>query len=191
MKNGERDPWTADANRSTLAGMAIDRLVAPLLRVPLFAGLKPLQITELARQAERVKFRRGDVITKAGERGDGAYLIVSGLAEHVEPSDLDSTAGPIEPGSLIGEMAMLVEHEYRATVVARDRVLCLKITRAAVRAQMLEDAALARHFERHVSKRLQRVADDLRRIDGILAACGTPAPQPADEAVPAATAGSP
>ena len=76
---------------------------------------------------------------------------------------------------------MLVEHAYRATVVARDRVLCLKITRAAVHAQMLEDAALARHFERRITERLSRVADDLRQIDGILAACGSDAPQPADE----------
>jgi CRP-like cAMP-binding protein len=53
--------------------MAIDRLVAPLLRVPLLAGLKPLQITELARQAERVVFRRGDTITRAGEPADGAF----------------------------------------------------------------------------------------------------------------------
>jgi CRP-like cAMP-binding protein len=171
--------------------MAIDRLVMPLLRVPLFAGLRPLQITEIARHAERMKFRRGDVITKAGESGDGAYLIVSGLAEHVEPSDLESTAGPIEPGSLIGEMAMLVEHEYRATVVARDRVLCLKITRSAVHAQMLEDAALARHFQRRISERLSRVADDLRQIDSILAACGSDVAQPAAEQLPTATAGSP
>jgi CRP/FNR family transcriptional regulator, cyclic AMP receptor protein len=168
--------------------MAIDRLVAPLLRVPLFAGLKPLQLTELARQAERMKFQRGDVITKAGEPGDGAYLVVSGLAEHVEPTDPAAAAEPIEPGSLVGEMAMLVEHAYGATIIARDRVLCLKITRAAVRAQMLEDAALARHFERRISERLSRVVDDLRRIDGILAACGSDAPQP--EPAPAATAAS-
>lgn len=174
-----------------MAGMAIDRLVAPLLRVPLFAGLRPLQITELARQAERLKFRRGDVITKAGEPGDGAYLIVSGPAEHVEPSSREGTTGPIEPGSLIGEMAMLVEHEYRATVIARDRVLCLKLTRTAVRAQMLDDAALARHFERRISERLSRVADDLRQIDGILAACGSEATQPATEQLPVATTSSP
>jgi len=166
--------------------MAIDRLVAPLLRVPLFAGLKPLQITELARHAERVTFRRGDIITKVSEPGEGAYLIVSGLAEHVAQSGFETTPTPVEPGSLIGEMAMLVEHEYRATVVARDRVLCLKITRAAVRAQMLEDIALARHFERHISERLSRVADDLRQIEGILAACGSDRAQPSDEGTPAA-----
>ena len=183
-------PWTGDANRSTLGRMAIDRLVAPLLRVPLFAGLRPLQITEIARHAERMKFRRGDVITRAGEPGDGAYLIVSGLAEHVEPPDLEGTPLPIEPGSLIGEMAMLVEHRYRATVLARDRVLSLKIMRSAVHAQMLEDASLARHFQRRIRERLSRVADDLRQIDGVLAACGSGSAQPAAEPLPAATAGS-
>jgi CRP-like cAMP-binding protein len=171
--------------------MAIDRLVAPLLRVPIFAGLRPLQITEIARQAERAKFRRGDVITRAGEPGDGAYLIVSGPADRLVRSGFASAAEPIEPGSLIGEMAMLVEHEYRATVIARDRVLCLKITRGAVRAQMLEDASLARHFERRLSERLTRVADDLRQIDSILAACGSGASQPAAEQLPPATTGSP
>ena len=169
--------------------MAIDRLVAPLLRVPLFAGLKPLQITELARRAERVKFRRGDTITKAGAPGDGAYLVVSGLAEHVASADPESPAEPIEPGSLVGEMAMLVEHDYRATVVARDDVLCLKITRTAMCAQMLEDVALAQHFERRIFERLSRVADDLRRIERIIAACGSNPKQPADDAMPATTAG--
>jgi signal-transduction protein with cAMP-binding, CBS, and nucleotidyltransferase domain len=161
--------------------MAIDRLVAPLLRVPIFAGLKPLQITEIARQAERLKFRQGDFITHVGAAGDGAYLIVSGPAERLLRAGFASASEPIEPGSLVGEMAMLVEHEYRATVVARDRVLCLKITRAAVQAQMLEDAALARHFERHLRERLTRVAQDLRQIDGILAACGSGAAQPDSE----------
>ncbi len=157
--------------------MAIDRLVAPLLRVPLFAGLRPLQLTEIARQAERMKFRRGDFITRAGEAGDGAYLIVSGPAERVVHAGFAGAVEPIEPGSIVGEMAMLVEHEYRATVVARDRVLCLKITRAALHEQMREDAVLARHFERRIRERLSRVADDLRRIDGILAVCAASGPQ--------------
>ena len=164
--------------------MAIDRLVAPLLRVPLLAGLKPQQITELARQAERAVFRRGDTITRAGEPADGAYLIVSGVAEHVVQSGREISAEPVAAGSLIGEMAMLVEHDYRATVVARDRVLCLKITRAVVRAQMLEDTALARYFERRIAERLSRVADELRYIDSVLAACGSQSAQPAGEGVP-------
>jgi CRP-like cAMP-binding protein len=156
--------------------MSKDRLVVPLLRVPIFAGLRPLQITEIARNAERVKFRPGDTLTAAGTQGDGAYLIVSGAAVRVlHPGDATE---PIVPGSLIGEMAMLVEHEYGATVVARDRVLCLKITRAALHAQMLDDPALAHHFERHLRDRLSRVAEDLREIDNILATCASGTTQP-------------
>ena len=53
--------------------MAMDNLVAPLLRLPLFAGLKPLQLTEIVRRAERQSFWPGDLITKAGQPGDGGY----------------------------------------------------------------------------------------------------------------------
>ena len=166
--------------------MAIDRLVATLLRVPLFVGLNPLQITELARQAERVAFRRGEIIARAGEPADGAYLIVSGPAELIVQRGSRASAAPVEPGSLVGEMAMLVEHRYRDTVVARDRVLCLRITRAAVLAQMLEDIRLARHFEGRIAERLSRVADELRHIDSLLAACPSKSAQPAGEPLPAA-----
>jgi CRP-like cAMP-binding protein len=170
--------------------MAIGKLVAPLLRVPLFAGLKPLQITEIARLAERCRFEQGDVITRAGDEADGAYLIASGLADRVAGEGGAAASEPIEPGSLVGEMAMLVEHRYGATVVARDRVLCLKITRAALRAQLEEDPALALHLQRRITDRLARVADDLRRIDETLAACGSRATSAAMVSPPAATAGS-
>jgi hypothetical protein len=54
---------------------------------------------------------------------------------------------------------------------------------------MLEDLALARHFEDRIAERLSRVAEELRQIDTALAACGSPSAQPAD-AGPAATADS-
>ena len=158
--------------------MATDKLVAPLRRVPILAGLKPLQITEIARQAERVKFGQDEVITRDGEPGDGAYLIVSGRADRVFHTGATGATEPIEPGSLVGEMAMLIEHDYRATVVARERVLCLKITRAAIHVQMLEDNTLALHFESHIRDRLQRVSKDLHKIDRMLAAWASNVAQP-------------
>ena len=153
--------------------MAIDRVVAPLLRVPLFAGLKPLQITEIARQAEKLRFRPNQIITQAGQPGDGAFLIVSGLAVRVERPQTLPSPEPVAPGSLIGEMAMLVEHEYGSTIVAQELVLCLKITRTALHAQMLDDSSLAEHFRKNISDRLRRVHEELRQIDGALAACGS------------------
>jgi CRP/FNR family transcriptional regulator, cyclic AMP receptor protein len=150
--------------------MAMDKVVEALLQVPALAGLKALQIAEIARHTKKLKFLRGDIITRAGQPGDGAYLLVSGPAERVIERGPGARSEPIEPGSLIGEMAMLVDHDYGSTVVARDWVYCLKVTRVAMHAQMLEDGDLREHFERRITERLLRVAEELRQIDAILAA---------------------
>jgi len=164
--------------------MPIDKTVAPLLRVPLFAGLRPLQITEIARHAERLRFRPGQIITKAGEPGDGALVVVAGKAACIgRPQPLPSPE-PVEPGSLIGEMAMLVEHEYSATIVAQERVLCLKITRRALQAQMLEDFSLAEHFQKCIADRLRQMQQQLRQIDAVLAQCGSAPPEQAAGVLP-------
>jgi CRP-like cAMP-binding protein len=156
--------------------MAIDKVIAPLLRVPLFSGLKPLQLTELARHAERIAFRRGSVITQAGAPGDGAYLIVSGDAVRVPESGSDAQPMPVEQGSLVGELAMLIDHVYGATVVAEGRVHCVKILRSALYAQMQADPALADHFSSALVARLTRVAIQMRRIDEMLATRGDASP---------------
>lgn len=148
--------------------MSQERLVTPLQHLPLFASLKPEQLEEIAHRAEKLRFKAGDIITHAGASADGAYLIVSGLAERIDAaSALDRE--PIIPGSLIGEMAMLIDHEYRATVVARDRVLCLKITRAALTQHMLEDPSIADGLHEQMSHRLRETAEQLRRVDQMLA----------------------
>ena len=145
--------------------MAIDPLVAPLLRVELFQGLKPLQITEIARSAERIVFRPGDKITEAGKVGDAAFLIVAGAAEWISSQDSDGRGEQIEIGSLIGEMAMLIEHAYGATIVATGQVRCLKLSRETLHRLMLEDRGLAQHLTSKISQRLNRVAAELRDID--------------------------
>jgi CRP-like cAMP-binding protein len=145
--------------------MSIQALIAPLLRVVLFQGLKPLQITEIARQADRIVFKRGDVITAEGADSDGAYLIVSGDVDYIGEN---GATQPVEAGSLIGEMGMLIEHTFGATVIARGSVRALKITRDAMHEQMLADPALAEHLMQRIASRLVKVADELRRIDSAL-----------------------
>ncbi len=171
--------------------MALDKVVAPLLRQPLFAGLKPLQLTEIARHAERLKFRDGDVITQAGSPADGAYLIVSGEAERQPQSGSFDLAEPVEAGSLIGELGMLMEHTYGVTVVARGRVHCLKLAREAMLEQMREDEAMARHFRLLIEGRLAQAAAELRRIVDVLTGfSASPASdeQPVEELAPAPAA---
>jgi len=159
--------------------MAIDNLVAPLLRLPIFAGLKPLQLAEIVNRAERLRFWPSDLLTKVGQPGDGAYLIVSGPAHRLPGPGLATPPEPIVPGSLIGELAMLVEYDYGSTIVARDRVFCLKLMRSAMHAHMREDASLAEHFRDRLTERLRHTAGELRRIDqGLVHASTVKQPAP-------------
>ncbi len=148
--------------------MSVDRIVTPLQRVALFAGLRLEQLEEIAQRAEKLRFKAGDVIAQRGANADGAFLIVSGQAER-----MDATAAgdrePIEEGSLIGEMAMIIDHEYRSTVVARDRVLCLKINRSVLTQHMIEDPTIADSLHEQMTRRLMRTAEELRKIDASLA----------------------
>jgi CRP-like cAMP-binding protein len=149
--------------------MSVDALATPLLRVALFQGLNPNQLMEIARRAERIVFKDGDVITLDGSAGDAAFLIASGTGEIVSAAASRDKPVPVVAGSLIGEMAMFIEHEYAATIRAVGTVRVLKITRAQMHTLMERDAALAEHFTHAITERLFAAADELRRIDDILA----------------------
>jgi CRP-like cAMP-binding protein len=149
--------------------MAIDALVAPLLNIALFQGLRPLQITEIARRAERIVFHPGQTIVEADQAADAAYVIVSGAAARTKGPEIGPEPEAIAVGSLVGEMAMLVETEHSSTVVATTPVRALRITRAGMYEQMTEDATLAEHMVAKISSRLKTLADELRRIDRGLA----------------------
>jgi CRP-like cAMP-binding protein len=152
--------------------MAIDQVLASLLRVPVFRGLTPLQVTEIGRRAQRCAFGRGETIIEAGEPGDAAYLVLSGEAGLKTGSGRWAPLEPVEAGSLLGELAMFVDHAYSATVVAQGWVDCLKLERSALHAQMREDADLADRLAQVIRDRLTRLAAELQEIDHLLASVG-------------------
>lgn len=148
--------------------MAIDALVKPLMNVAIFQGLKPLQITEIARRAERVIYRPGQPIIEEDSEGDAAVLIVAGDAVRISGPDCNGGPEEIAQGALLGEMAMLIETQHSSTVIARGSVRALRITRADLHAQMEEDPAVADHFVGKISGRLSRLAQELKDIDTTL-----------------------
>jgi CRP-like cAMP-binding protein len=148
--------------------MAIDQVIESLARVPIFAGLKLQQITEIGRRAGRRAFHEGEAIATAGEPGDGAYLILAGGAGRSGgPGDRGPLA-PVAPGSLVGELAMFIEHIYGATVVAREWVDCLKLERATLARQMRDDPDIADRIAAAIRNRLNLVAAELQVIDRLL-----------------------
>ena len=150
--------------------MALDALVLPLLNVPLFQGLKPLQLTEIARRADRIVYKPGDVIVAANAEPDAAVLVVSGEAVRTEGPGLGDGAEAIPAGALISEMTMLIETACASTVVARTPVRALRITRSEMLAHMSDDPTLADHFIEKISGRLNAFVSGLKEIDRSLAA---------------------
>lgn len=145
--------------------MALDIVVQSLLRVELFAGLKPLQVAELARRADRIVYKPGDVLICEGAVGDAAVLLVKGDAIRIAGPALLEQAEPVAEGSLLGEMAMIIETEHTSTVVARSVSRALRITREAVLDQIASDPGLADHLSQKLARRLNDMSRQLREID--------------------------
>jgi CRP-like cAMP-binding protein len=137
--------------------------------------LTPLQITEIARRADRIVFKPGDVIFGA-EKIDAAVLIVSGEAVRMSESGMAQSDQSVPAGALVGEMTMLVEPEEPTSIfIARTLVRAHRISRAEMLAQMADDPALADHFVAKISGRLLSFIDELRQIDRSLAGDEAPA----------------
>ncbi len=167
--------------------MSITPLFTPFLKVALFQGLKPGQITKIAQNADRITFRDGDKILVAEREGDAAFLIVSGQVQRLDPSkqnldnnepnetdhqtaDRQSQIITTPTGTLLGELSMLIDgHFHSATYIAKGTVRAFKLTRTAIHAQMESDPDLADHFVQIIARRLHAVADELRQIDQTLA----------------------
>jgi len=149
--------------------MAGDFILNALARVPLFQGLSPAQITEIAARAQRAIYHPGGVIIEENAEGDAAILILSGEAARVSGPELSARIEPVFPGSLVGEAAMLIETTHTSTVVARGEVRALHLLRDELHAQILEDPSLGEMLTHNVATRLMRMAEELRQVDTILA----------------------
>ena len=139
-----------------------------LVDLEIFRGLSREHVERIARQADRIVFKAGQPIIRAGEPGDAAYLVLSGTAT-VHSVFAEAREEIVSVGTLVGELAMLVEHEHTVTIVCREPVRAVRIGREMLQSTMLEAPDVAEHFVARLSSRLTRMASELRRIDQMLA----------------------
>ncbi len=150
----------------------LDDVVVPLLSARIFSGLAPMQLKALALEAEAVTFQRGDVLIRTYQEGDGAFLIGSGSVIELHDEDEDARPQEFGVGTMVGEMAMLVETLHSTTIVARTPVKALKFKRATLHALMEKDPMLGAHFVDRLRARLVVTAKKLREVDAMFAGTG-------------------
>lgn len=149
--------------------MARDALIAALRRITLLNGLTPLQITEIARRADRIVFKPGKQIITANEPADAAVVIISGTAERVTGPGLTRSPQPLPAGTILAEMAMLVDMVPTSTVLALSEVRALRLTREEMHRLLAEDVEINDHFLAKAAARLRHIAAQMQEIETTLA----------------------
>jgi len=153
--------------------LADEPLIALFQRLEIFQGLSGAKIHEIALRAEWAIFEPEQTIMCEGTEGHAAVLVVEGAAVRTRGPHPMQDIEEIEPGSLLGEMAMFVETEHTSTVVAQTQVRALRINRESMLEQLASDPHLADHFVRRIAARLRRLSSDLYQIHGTLAAAAS------------------
>ena len=113
--------------------------IALLSGVPLFAGLEPEQLADLACRVRQAEFREGEMILRRDEPGDCLYVIHEGRVR----IELPSHDGPpvvlrvLEQGEFFGELALLDGAPRSADAVAVEPCRLQLLQRADFRAFLM------------------------------------------------------
>ena len=95
---------------------------ALMRRVPFYNDLlndDPDQLKLLMQHSCLVELEPGETIMRRGDRGSWLYFLVKGrLAVYVTDTTSGAPLNYITPGELFGDLALLCEHERKATVLA-------------------------------------------------------------------------
>src|SRR5581483_2412282 len=123
-------------------------------RVPLFATLDEAEVAEIARLLYSRTYMPGVPIVRAGDPGDGLYLLASGEAA-VELGG--GKRAILKEGDFFGEMALLDHRRRKYDVIAKTRC----------RAYVLDNEAFARLCRKHpeILHRIRKVAAERRETD--------------------------
>jgi CRP-like cAMP-binding protein len=101
----------------------MDRILF-LRKVPLFAGLPPLDLKHIATIGTERYYLDGALICRQGEAGDMLYIIASG---QVRVTRSGKELAVRQRGDVVGEMAILSQEPRMATLTAvgNVRLLCV------------------------------------------------------------------
>lgn len=127
-----------------------------LSRIPLFAGCSDRDLENLAHAADRIRLPEGTLLTRQGDIGREAFVILTGSAAVDRDGERVAEIGP---GDVVGELALLDGGPRSATVTATSDIEALVLTRPAFTAVLDEIPTLAHRLLVTLARRL-RTAED-------------------------------
>lgn len=143
--------------------MSIDDDVALLERVPTLRLLGIAALRVIAIGSEQQEFSRGSVLFRQGDDADCGYVVQNGAFRISldDGSDHEVIAGP---GTLIGELALLVAMQRPSTAVATEYSSTIRITRSLFQRVLDSDPPAARRLRDDMATRVSQLASDVTLI---------------------------
>ena len=137
--------------------MSIEDDVALLERVPTLRLLGTAALRMLAIGSEQRDYSNGDYLFNAGDEADAGYIVRRG-AIRVEDGDAEVIAGP---GSLIGELALIVAMRRPSSAVAIENSTVIRVARSLFQRVLESDPAAARRLRDELATRTSQLASDI------------------------------
>jgi CRP-like cAMP-binding protein len=148
-----------------------------IARVPLFEGLPPGQIEDLAMIVTDQVFRRGETVFSEGEDGNGFYVVITGRVKifKLSPEGKEQILHFFGPGEPFGEVPVFAGQHFPANAEALEESRIFFFSRKSFVDLVKRNPSLALNMLAVLSKRLRRFAaliDDLslKEVPGRLAA---------------------
>ncbi len=150
------EPVAAEAEEEAEAPMAIQAEAAALAKVPMFRDIRSSNLKLLAFGSKRVTFERGETLFRQGDKGNAAYVILSGevdiLLDDGTPDEKQvARLGQHEP---VGEIALLATVPRTAGARAFSKVVALEIEKEPFLQIIENDPKVAANAARIASERL-------------------------------------
>jgi len=132
--------------------VAKDERVERLRAIPLFMACSEKQLQFIATRVEELDFKAGKVLCQQGKSGGEFFIVLSGEAEVERDGKVVDT---IRTGDHFGEISLIDDGPRTATVTARTPLRCLVLSPRQFQDVLHQDAEIAVHILRDVTKRLR------------------------------------
>lgn len=148
--------------------MTLELEVDALKRVPLFRGIDPAKLRLLAFISELMSFRPGERLCEQGERGDNAYIILTGEADVVVDTPQGAqTVARVRQHDVVGEIAILIDVPRTASVVASTELSALSISKDNFLKLLARFPEMSLEVMRVLAQRLERTTRDLASTNAV------------------------
>lgn len=148
-----------------------------IARVPLFEGLPPVQLEDLAMIVTDQVFRKGETIFSEGEDGNGFFVVISGRVKifKLSAEGKEQILHFFGPGEPFGEVPVFAGQHFPANAAAMEESRVFFFPRKSFVELIKRNPSLALNMLAVLSRRLRRftaLIDDLslKEVPGRLAA---------------------